>query len=261
VLVKSNIKLKRVFKLIGFPLEHSWSRGFFSQKFEDEAIDDAVYENFPLQDISSFPDLIHENERIAGLNVTIPHKQNIIRYLDELDPTAEKVGAVNTIKVQRDAGRLKLIGFNTDVVGFESSLQGNNVYLDCKALILGSGGASKAVRFVLEKHNCPYLVVSRTQKDKSTITYHQITKQLVSKHKLIINTTPLGMFPNIESYPEIPYHSLTPEHILFDLVYNPTETVFLKKGKEAGSKTINGLGMLQLQALESWRIWNESTQR
>ena len=249
--------MKRVFGLIGFPLEHSWSKRFFNQKFLDEAIVDAVYENFPLQDLSSFRHLILKNERIAGLNVTIPHKQEIIKHLDDLDQTAEKVGAVNTIKVKRNEGGIKLTGFNTDVVGFESSLQSNNISLDHKALILGSGGAFKAVGFVLEKYNCPYLVVSRNPKGKNCISYNQITKQVISEHRLIINTTPLGMFPNIESLPQIPYNSLTPDHVLFDLVYNPTETSFLKKGKEVGSKTINGLEMLELQALESWRIWNE----
>ena len=248
--------MKRIFGLVGFPLEHSWSKKFFNKKFESEGIDNAWYENFPLEDISSFRQLVETNPNIAGLNVTIPYKEKIISYIDELDPTAKVVGAVNTIKLTRNRGVINLVGHNTDVIGFEQSLLGNALALKCKALVLGSGGASKAVRFVLEKFKCPHIVASLNPRGGNTLTYAQLTDKIIKDHQLIINTTPLGMFPNIDSMPDIPYGALTSNHLLFDLVYNPIETRFLKMGKQAGSKTISGLEMLHLQALAAWEIWN-----
>jgi len=252
--------MKRVFGLIGYPLEHSWSRKFFNQKFENESIENAKYENFAIEDLSLFRKLVDNNPNLVGLNVTIPYKERIIPYLDELDATARGIGAVNTIKVLKINDTTRLVGFNTDVVGFESSLINSGVSFNRKALVLGSGGASKAVRYVLEKHQCQHLVVSRTPKETNSISYAQITEQVLREHTLVINTTPLGMFPKIESFPEIPYELLSCNHVLYDLVYNPIETSFLKKGKEAGTKTINGLEMLELQAIESWKIWNSTPQ-
>jgi shikimate dehydrogenase len=246
----------RKFGLIGYPLSHSFSVGFFAKKFSDEQITDAMYQNYPLESIDEFTGLIDSTPDLAGLNVTIPYKQKIIPFLSDLDETAQKVGAVNTIKFERNQGILRLIGYNTDVYGFEESLKPHLGKGHKKALVLGTGGASKAVIYVLEKLNIMVDVISRNPADDVYKTYEELTSEDMMDHKIIVNTTPLGMYPKLDQMPEIPYNRLTSEHLLFDLIYNPLETAFLTEGVKKGAKAINGLKMLHLQAVKAWEIWN-----
>lgn len=242
----------REFGLIGFPLRHSFSKQYFTEKFAAENIRDAVYNMFELPDISELPALIARYPNLAGLNVTIPYKQAIIAYLDELDETARKIGAVNTIKFKNG----KLIGFNSDYQGFLQSLQGFfPCYSPSHAMVLGSGGASKAVQVALNTLEIPYKVVTR-KPSENQVSYDQLTASCISSNALIINTTPVGTFPNTDAAPDIPYEFLSSHHYLYDLVYNPAETLFLKKGREHGAKTKNGMEMLSLQAEVAWQIWN-----
>ncbi len=238
--------------LIGYPLGHSYSKKYFEEKFAREKIKDSAYRLLELPDIKQFPDLLKRLPNLRGLNVTIPHKQTIIPFLSELDPAAAKIGAVNTIKVNPDG---KLTGYNTDWLGFRNSLL-NFIpdFSSLTALILGTGGSSKAVAFTLDELKIPYRFVSREPKP-GQLSYFDLSCPIIQASQLIINTTPAGMYPNIEKCPDLPYDALTPDHYLFDLVYNPEETLFLKKGKEAGGKTRNGLEMLELQAEEAWGIW------
>jgi shikimate dehydrogenase len=240
------------FGLIGFPLEHSFSRKFFSEKFEKENID-AVYNLYELENINLFSKLV-KNENLYGLNVTIPYKETIIPFLDKIDETAKKIGAVNVIKF--DKNQNQLIGYNSDCVGFEKSLLPLLKSHHSKALILGTGGASKAINYVLQKLNIETKFVSRTA-NKNQLTYQDLTKEIMEQFTIIVNTTPLGMFPKIETFPPIPYIFLTSNHLLFDLVYNPKETTILKYGLLHGCSIKNGYEMLVEQALESWRIWNK----
>jgi len=242
--------------LIGFPLEHSWSAEFFNEKFRKENIADAVYKNFPLKTIGDFKALIEGEPELKGLNVTIPYKEQIVPWLDDLKGAASETGAVNTIRFERTAAGIKLTGFNTDVVGFEQSLFKEVTKPFRKALILGTGGASKAVEWVMQKHGIAYLKVSKKTSQPHTISYSQLDQRLISEHQLIVNTTPVGMAPDTFSCPSLPYHYLTPDHILFDLIYNPAQTLFLKLGIEQGCQAINGLEMLTGQALAAWEIWN-----
>lgn len=240
------------FGLIGYPLSHSFSKKYFTDKFENEHISNCQYDNYPLTEIKEFNDLV-ANTSLVGLNVTIPYKQAVIPFLNDLDAEAEAIGAVNTIQIRNK----KLKGFNTDVYGFIESLmpfilERNHL----KALILGTGGASKAVAFGLKKLHIPYEYVSRQKTDNGT-TYDALTIDQIKEHHLIINTTPLGMFPNVDTAPTIHYDGIGEEHILYDLVYNPEETLFLVKGKERGAQTKNGLEMLHLQAEKAWEIWNK----
>ena len=245
------------FGLIGHPLGHSFSQAYFTEKFARENID-ARYETFDWEDISEIRQLLDKHPDLKGFNVTIPYKEAIIPYLDEIDETAKEVGAVNTVKVLENS-RLK--GFNTDIIGLEVVLfetlsvrgtsKGTSV---TPALIMGTGGASKAVQYVLKKHDINFHLVSRDP-SKGHFTYETLTPDVIKHHLLIINATPVGMAPNIDEAPVIPYEALTSEHVLFDLIYNPEETLFLKRGKERGAKTINGLSMLYAQAEASWRIW------
>jgi len=240
----------RTFGLIGYPLTHSFSPGYFKEKFEKEGILNSEYCLFPLENIDEIVSLVEEKQP-AGLNVTIPYKEKIISYLDELSPEAKKVGAINTIKF-RD-GRSE--GHNTDIYGFEVSLKG--LYGDNKpddALILGTGGAAKAVQYVLEELDIMYHNVSRRH---SYVGYEDLDQGIMKSHHLIINTTPLGMRPNFDNCPKIPYEYLTEDHLLFDLIYNPEKTLFMKKGEAQGARVKNGLEMLHLQAEKSWEIWNE----
>ncbi len=260
----------RLFGLIGYPLTHSFSAKYFTDKFQKESISDSHYYNFPIQQINDVLK-IFEKENLCGFNVTIPYKESIIPFLDELDSSASGVGAVNTVVIRNK----KKIGFNTDIYGFECSLLGsyptkpqgsqkNNILSglsalvgnDTKALVLGTGGSSKAVAYVLNKLGIKYISVSRTRKE-NIISYTDLRPQTILEHKLIINTTPLGMFPEIADAPDIPYSFITSEHLLFDLIYNPEETEFLKRGKQQGAQIKNGLEMLQLQAEKSWEIWNK----
>lgn len=243
--------------LIGYPLSHSFSADYFSRKFKSENIIDSEYCLFPLKDASLFKNLISEDNNIIGLNVTIPYKKSIIKYLDLLDDEAIEIGAVNTIKFIKKADGVKLIGYNTDALAFEQVICKINKIKEKKALILGTGGAAKAVEFVLKKMDIDYVFVSRQLKAKNIISYNDISKQIIEKYNFIINATPVGMYPNENKFPEIPYDFIKKDHVLFDLIYNPNETLFLKFGRERGALTFNGLEMLKLQADLSWLIWNK----
>jgi len=239
------------FGLVGKNIGYSFSKKFFSEKFEKENLFH-TYENFDIPSIKVFPKIISENPNLKGLNVTIPYKEEVIKFLNKLDGTAQKIGAVNTIKISETG---KLTGFNTDFYGFQKSLE---IFLPLKkktALILGTGGASKAIACALENLGFNFKFVGRRE-NSNTIKYESLNKSIIEKHLLIVNCTPLGTFPNIHEYPAIPYGFITENHLLFDLIYNPVETEFLKQGKTKGAKTTNGLRMLELQAEKAWEIWN-----
>jgi len=243
-------------------LSHSFSKKYFSKKFKEKEIQGFEYELYPIASIEELPQLLDNHPDLLGLNVTIPYKEQVIPYLDAIHNEARDIGAVNTIKIEEGT----LTGYNTDAYGFEESLldlltNGNNgssnELLVEQALVLGSGGAAKAVLFILEKLNIKPLVVSRT-KGKGDLTYQDVNKKLMKKSKLIINTTPLGMAPKIDTFPDIPYEFMTSKHFLYDLTYNPEKTVFLKKGENQKAKTKNGKEMLILQAEKAWEIWNRN---
>ncbi len=242
--------MEREFGIIGHPLTHSFSPSFFNKKFEEENID-AMYTAFEIEHISQFPILLQQHPNLCGLSVTIPYKKTVIPHLDELDDAAKNIGAVNCIAI--DNGKLK--GFNTDVFGFSESLHPLLQPQHNRALILGTGGSSLAVQYVLKQLNIPFQMVSRN-KGNLALCYEDLNEATIHAHTLIINTTPLGMFPKTNDCAPIPYEALTPHHLLFDLVYNPQETLFLQKGKAQGATIKNGLAMLHLQALRSWEIWN-----
>ncbi len=247
----------RLFGLIGYPLSHSFSAKYFADKFQNSTISDAEYRNFPLEKTEDVQQLF-ETENLCGFNVTIPYKEEIIPFLDELDSSASAVGAVNTVVLKNK----KKIGYNTDVFGFEGSLidflaKAQRTQSEMKAFVLGTGGSSKAVSFVLKKLGIDFQFVSRTKKE-NIISYADLKPQTILEHKLIINTTPVGMFPETQDAPDIPYSFITSQHFLFDLIYNPAETEFLKRGKQHGAAIKNGLEMLQLQAEKSWEIWNNN---
>jgi len=244
--------------LIGFPLSHSFSKKYFTEKFEKEGITDSKYDLFELENSTNFQklfqQLIAETPNLKGLNVTIPHKQNVIPLLDHLNKATERIGAVNVIKFEEDG---TLIGYNSDYYGFKNSLLKFIPNTNLSALILGTGGASKAVRVALEDLEIPFQYVSRQKNSTlNTTTYEEITSKTIEDHQLIINTTPLGMSPKIDTFPQLPYESLTSEHYIFDLVYNPLETKMMQKAKAQGAKAQNGLEMLELQAEKAWEIWN-----
>ena len=243
--------------LIGFPLSHSFSVSYFKNKFEAEKITDFTYENFEIPTIEELNKVIDENPNLIGLNVTIPYKEQVIPFLDELDDDAKKIGAVNTIKIIRTGNTRKLIGYNTDCYGFSESLKPLLKQAHYKALILGTGGAAKAVEFVLKEIGLDVLYVSRNPASENELGYTDLIGDVFDKYKVIINSTPLGMFPKVDNCPEIPYEFLNSENLLYDLVYNPAETLFMKKGAEQGAATQNGLPMLQLQAERAWEIWNQ----
>lgn len=235
--------------LIGKILKHSFSPNFFNKKFSVEQID-AKYYAIELEDISLFPKWL-QNNNYSGLNVTIPYKESIIPFLDNLDETAAAIGAVNCIQFKNG----KRIGFNTDIIGFVHSLKPLLEAHHNAALILGTGGASKAVQVSLRNLNIPFVVVSRTAKENG-LNYEQLNESIIEHHKIIINTTPLGMHPDVESLPALPYQYVSKQHLLYDLVYNPSQTAFLSEGKKRGATIKNGLEMLELQALAAWEIWN-----
>ncbi|MDX2303937.1 MAG: shikimate dehydrogenase [Microscillaceae bacterium] len=249
----------RIYGLLGYPVSHSFSQKYFTQKFEQESIQDARYELFEMENLQNFPDFIKNNPAIQGLNVTIPHKQTIIPYLDGLADSARQVGAVNVIKIDTQG---KLIGHNSDYYGFLQSLSRalndkKNLHSmeGYKALILGTGGAAKAVEASLNALKIPFLRVSRQKNTSDTILYSEVNESVIQSYHLIINTTPLGMYPQVDSCPDLPYHFLSGRHLLYDLVYNPEETLFLKKGIKHGAKVKGGLEMLYLQAEKAWEIW------
>lgn len=245
----------RKFGLIGFPLSHSFSKKFFTGKFQKEGITDCKYELFPIEKVGSLPELIAEHEELEGINVTIPHKLGVMQFLDEIDEAAAEIGAVNCISIDRRSGNPFLKGFNTDAYGFEESLLPMLEPAHKKAMVFGDGGAAKAVKYVLKKLNIPYLVVSR-KPDADGLAYAAITPELLEEYTILINTTPLGMSPNVDTFPDIPYEALSGKHLSYDLVYNPEETAFLKKSGDRGAKIKNGIDMLYLQAERSWYIWN-----
>ncbi|WP_214227407.1 shikimate dehydrogenase [Pedobacter sp. B4-66] len=245
----------RKFGLIGFPLSHSFSKKFFTEKFLNEHIPDCEYDLFPIESIDLLPELISQNVGLEGLNVTIPYKLAVLPFLNEVDEAADQIGAVNCIAIQSENGKKLLKGYNTDAYGFEESLKPMLNEQHKKALIFGDGGAAKAVKYVLDKLNMPFIVVTRTPTSNS-ILYEAVTPELLQEYTVLINTTPLGMSPNIESCPDIPYEVLTEGHLAYDLVYNPEETTFLGKSKAQGASIKNGLEMLYLQAERSWYIWN-----
>ncbi|RPG64264.1 MAG: shikimate dehydrogenase [Flammeovirgaceae bacterium TMED290] len=242
----------KVFGLIGYPLGHSFSKDYFTKKFFREKTTDSIYKNFEMTSLDSFTKTIKEEKNLIGLNVTIPYKENIIRYLDKVDSVANEIGSVNVIKVMDN----KLIGFNSDYLGFKISLEKWLPNRKFNALVLGSGGSSNAICFALKKLDINYKIVSTS--NPSYFSYEDIiNEEIYSKYKLIINTTPLGMSPNIDSFPDIQYKFLNNKSYLYDLVYNPKQTKFLSKGRKNNSNIKNGLEMLETQAKISWDIWNK----
>lgn len=242
----------KTYGLIGKSLSHSFSKKHFTRKFENLGLNDCLYSNIEIDTIEDFPQKIKELSP-SGLNVTIPYKKAILPFLDELDEVAKEIGAVNTIVFKN--GKLK--GYNTDAFGFHQSIKPFFKPHHERALILGTGGASKAVEYVLKQYGVEVMFASRNDSKDNVLNWNDINENVIKHHLLIINCTPLGMFPNITSKPVIPYSVLTERHLLVDLVYNPDETLFLKLGKEKGSTIINGLTMLQQQAEKSWRLWND----
>jgi len=247
----------KTFGLIGYPLGHSFSKKFFTDKFEKEGLTDHQYLNFELESIELFPSIFEKHPDIKGLNCTIPYKQLVMQYLDEIDEETRIVGAVNTIKPLYTTDGLKLKGFNTDIIGFERSLKPMLTEKHTKALILGTGGASKAIKHILGKLGIDFISASiENELFENEIRYSQIDKEMIEERLVIINATPLGTFPKVDACPDIPYKFLTSDHVLFDLVYNPELTLFMKRGIEKGAKAKNGLEMLHGQALAAWEIWN-----
>ena len=233
--------------LIGKKLSHSLSKAFFNQKFKQLNLENHNYENYELENLDNIREFIKKN-KLSGLNVTIPFKQKILNYLDKIDPLAKEIGAVNTLKINND----KIFGYNTDIYGFEKSII---PLIDNRenALILGDGGASKTIKFVLEKNKINITTISR----RGRKNYDNLTKEDIIKNLIIINTTPLGMYPDIKSFPKIPYKHLNSKHLVYDLIYNPKQTIFLEKAEKQGSNTINGHEMLKYQANKSWNIWQK----
>lgn len=262
----------KIYGLIGYPLSHSFSQRYFTEKFLREKLNDCEFRNFPIESIDEFPLMLREKPELVGLSVTIPHKEKVMKFLKAADETVKKIRAVNCVRI-RD-----MKGFNTDVFGFEHSLKPLLKPHHHHALILGTGGASKAVAYSLDKLKIKFRHVSRNSTKNSLglptmkiwgsnlpfstkiLSYSELRPEHIRDHTLIINTTPLGMFPNTNACPNIPYELLTSRHLLYDLIYNPEETLFLRKGKEKGAQIKNGLEMLHLQAEQAWRIWNETPQ-
>jgi shikimate dehydrogenase len=243
----------KTFGLVGRNIEYSFSRKYFNDRFEKDGLTDYSYQNFDIETIDEFPDIIKNNPNLAGLNVTIPYKESIVPFLSKLSPTAFKIGAVNTIRFTKK-GNLK--GYNTDFYGFKKSIKPILKPHHKKALILGTGGASKAIAFALEELDILYTLVSR-EASANTIDYNRINATTFDNYQIIINCTPLGTWPNIEAFPILPYVFFTNKHIAFDLIYNPEETKFLKQAAANGAVTMNGFEMLRFQAEKSWKIWNK----
>lgn len=241
--------------LIGYPLGHSFSISYFNQKFADEGIN-AKYMNFEIPNIENLIEVLHLNPELKGLNVTIPYKEKVIEYLDLVTPEARAIGAVNVIKVTHEGNKIRLKGYNSDVIGFTQSIEPMLEKHHKKALILGTGGSSKAVSFGLKSFGIEPVFVSRYRRP-DTICYEDVTPEVVREYSVIVNCTPVGMFPKTEECPPLPYDALCEKNILYDLVYNPDETLFMKRGAERGANVKNGLEMLLLQAFASWEFWHE----
>ena len=246
----------RVFGLIGYPLSHSFSVKYFAEKFNKENITNCVYQNFEIPTIDDFPQIISNNPNLFGLNVTIPYKEKVIPFLDELSLEAKNIGAVNTIQIIRNNGKIKLVGHNTDCYGFHQSLKPLLQANHHKALILGTGGAAKAVEYVLKNLGLEVLYVSRNPEKNNELNYADLEGDVFKKFKVIVNSTPLGMYPNINDCPDLPYELIEKDNLLYDLIYNPAETKFMQEGAKKGAAVQNGLSMLQLQAEKAWEIWN-----
>ena len=243
----------KLYGLIGYPLGHSFSKQYFTEKFEREGLTDCFFEAFPIKSIDEFSALLRANPLLKGLGVTIPYKEQVLPFVDELSEEVKYIGATNSIKITGD----KLIAYNTDIIGFEQSFRKKLKPVHKKALVLGTGGASKAVQYVLNRSGIDFLVVTRNEILKNGfIHYTNIDQKIMSGYNIIINCTPVGMSPNENAAPEIPYHLLTTKHYLYDLVYKPAATLFLQKGEEMGAITQNGYDMLLIQAEASWKIWN-----
>lgn len=244
----------KLYGLIGYPLGHSFSKKYFTEKFREEGLADCSYELFPISSILDFPSLLISNPTLAGLNVTIPYKEQVMAYVSGKTPAVNDIGAANTIKITGD----ELIAYNTDVIGFEVSFLKHLGSHHNNALVLGTGGSSKAVQYVLKKLGIGYLLVTRgNQSNEGLINYSMINDSIMNDYTIIINCTPAGLYPAINEYPLIPYHLITAGHYLFDLIYQPEKTVFLAKGEQRGATIKNGQEMLIIQAEESWKIWNE----
>ncbi len=248
----------KTYGLIGYPLSHSWSQKFFLNKFKKEGIK-AYYDLFPLRKIEELIPLLQNNKNICGLNVTIPYKELILPYVDMLSDEAAAVGAVNTLKVNSHKDAFYIKGFNTDVHGFSDSIRKYDLTPHQNALILGTGGAAKAVGYVLEKMGLDTVYASRTPKMKNQIPYFAIDASVMQRNTIVVNTTPLGMYPMVDSCPDIPYRYLTHTHLVYDLVYNPQKTLFLHKAEQQKAYICNGLNMLYAQAEKSWCIWNDDS--
>ena len=244
----------KIYGLIGYPLTHSFSQNYFNQKFRNENID-AEYVNFEIPDIGDLMEVISENPNLHGLNVTIPYKEQVIPYLDEIDEDAAQIGAVNVIKFIRNKNSVIFKGYNSDIIGFCDSIAPLLTPNRNKALILGTGGAAKAVYHGLKKLGVEPMYVSRN-KQEDMLTYGELTNDIMAEYKVIVNTTPLGMYPRMDECPNIPYQCLTTEHLCYDLLYNPDVTLFMKRAEENGAEVKNGLEMLLLQAFAGWNIWN-----
>lgn len=240
--------------LIGYPLGHSFSVSYFNQKFADEDIN-AKYENFEIENIDILPEILDQNPELRGLNVTIPYKQKVMDYLDAISPEASAIGAVNVIRVTHEGNRTKLKGFNSDVIGFTKSIEPMLEKFHRKALVLGTGGASKAIDYGLKSLGLDTVYVSRYQRS-GTIQYKDVTPEVIKEYNVIVNCTPCGMYPHVEECPQLPYEAMDSHTILYDLIYNPDETLFMKRGAAQGANVKNGLEMLLLQAFASWEFWN-----
>lgn len=245
--------------LIGFPLGHSFSISYFNQKFKDEGIN-ATYENFEIPTIDLLPEVIASNPELRGLNVTIPYKEKVISFLDNISPEARSIGAVNVIRITHNGKKTTLKGFNSDVIGFTQSIEPMLESCHKKALILGTGGASKAINFGLKSLGLETAFVSRYERPGTT-QYDKITPDVIKEYNVIVNCTPCGMYPHVDECPQLPYEAMDTHTILYDLIYNPDETLFMKKGRERGASVKNGLEMLLLQAFASWEFWNGKEQR
>ncbi len=242
--------------LIGFPLAHSLSKEYFNTKFKSEGIN-AQYENFEISNIEELRAVLLTNPSLRGLNVTLPYKRQVIPYLQELSKEAKAIGAVNVIKITRTGKKTYLKGYNSDVGAFLSSIRPLIERHHKKALILGTGGAARAVEYGLHSIDIETRMVSREKKTDGTLTYGDLSPDIMDEYKIVVNCTPVGMFPNIDDYPNIPYASLTKQHLLYDMIYNPDETAFLTKGKQQGALTKNGIEMLLLQAFATWEYWQQ----
>lgn len=245
--------------LIGYPLGHSFSIGYFNEKFQNECID-ATYENFEIPSIENLTEILDSNPELKGLNVTIPYKEKVISYLDSISPEARAIGAVNVIKVTHKGNKTELKGYNSDVIGFTQSIEPLLERYHRKALVLGTGGASKAIIFSLKSLGIETLTVSRYERH-GCVRYEDITPEMIKEYNVIVNCTPCGMYPQTDDCPNLPYEAMDSHTLLYDLIYNPDETLFLKKGKAQGATVKNGLEMLLLQAFASWNFWNSDVDK